>query len=119
MPDRDIPLQPEEPRPIPREEALDNEQTAWIDPTDPDDEVIGGRRTYERPTYQRPTNQQPTYTTYSIPGRRGSLRGCQLVLIAMLLLFLLSCCACNSMTNLFTPATTGSGLYDYGYDLGY
>jgi len=35
--------------------------------------------------------------------------------LAMLLLFLLSCCLCNNMTTLFTPDTSGYSIYDYGY----
>jgi len=111
MPDSDIPLQPEVPRPIPRDEAEINEQEAWVDPN----EVY--QQTQQRPTYQRQTYQQPTYQgrTYQVPGTRTPLRGCQMLLIALMLLFLLGCCLCNNMTSMFSTPTSGYSIYDYGY----
>ena len=107
MPDRDIPLQPEVPRPIPREEAELNEQTAWIDPEDT------FNHSYERPPYDRPTYHQPTP-----PGqpRRTPFQGCQMMLLVLMLLFLLSCCLCNNTLGpSLIDSSTDPTIDPYGY----
>jgi len=106
MPDSNIPLQPEEPRPIPREEAQLNEQEAWTDPNDPIDEHESTRR----PTYQRTTYQQPPYrrSPYGTPSQRRGWTsfGC---LPTVILLLLLLCCVCNPLNTLFSTSPSRGG----------
>jgi len=119
MPDSDIPLQPEVPRPIPREEAQLNEQEAWTDPTEPPDE----QDRYRRPTYQRTTYQQPPYrqSPYGTPSQRRGWTsfGCMPTLIIILLLL---CCVCSPLNTLFSAdpyaanqGTSGLDQLFYGY----
>jgi hypothetical protein len=102
MPDSNIPLQPEDPRPISRDEAQLSEQEAWTDPSEP---------VYEEPSYRRPSSarptQQPTYrqSPYGTPSQRRGWTsfGCLPTLIMLLLLL---CCSCNPLNTMFTPASS-------------